>query len=440
MITTKEKIEVYYKKLFPITRSLTGNGNRETIRILNEIINLNVSEFPTGEKVFDWAIPNEWNIKEAWIKKTNGEKIIDIANSNIHIMNYSEPIHAKFKLKELAAHLFYLVELPNAIPYKTSYYHRNWGFCLAYNDYKNNFNDDEEYEVYIDSELKEGSLSYADYCIEGNNRNEYLISTYFCHPSMVNDNLSGVLLTAFLAKELSKLTLNYSYRFVFIPETIGAITYCYKNEVKMKNLLGGFVVSCVGGPGKFGYKQTYLKNSFIDRIVDYTFSEKGIDYLKYPFEPQGSDERQYSSPGFRIPVGLITKDKFHEYEYYHTSLDDLSFAKPEYLLESLKLYLGVIKNLDANHNVVSLNPNCEPQLGRRGLYPTIGRRTIKSKSESYNELDVILWLLFYGDGSLTLFEIHEKTGINYAKIVDAAETLRRQNLINLIPVENRGEN
>lgn len=434
MITTKEEIEAFYKKLFPITRSLTGNGNLETIRILNEIINLNVSKVPTGEKVFDWTIPNEWNIKEAWIKNTKGEKIIDIANSNIHIMSYSESIHTKLKLKELAAHLFYLLEQPNAIPYKTSYYHRNWGFCLTYNDYKNNFNDEEEYEVFIDSELKEGHLSYADYLIEGKSQSEYLISTYFCHPSMVNDNLSGVLLTAFLAKEFSKLSLNYSYRFVFIPETIGAITYCWKNEEKMKNLLGGFVVSCVAGPGKFGYKKTYLENSLLDRIVNYTLFENGIDFIKYPFEPQGSDERQYSSPGFRIPVGLITKDKFHEYEYYHTSLDDLNFAKPEYLIDSLKIYLEVIKNLDANQKFISLNPNCEPQLGRRGLYPTIGRRTIKSNTESYNELDVILWLLFYGDGSLTLFEIHEKTGIAFADLVNAAEILKEKNLMNLMPV------
>ena len=257
MINLENEIDSYLKRLFPIARSITGNGNRETLKILQELIPLNILEYPTGQKVYDWTIPKEWNIKDAWIKNSKGEKIIEFKNSNLHVVSYSTPIHKKMKWSELKKHLHYLENSPDSIPYRTSYYNETWGFCLSYSQFSilnSQLNGDEEYEVCIESELSNGSMSLGELLIEGKSKKEYLLSCYICHPSMANDSLSGVITTAFIAQELLKIqeTLEHSYRIVFVPETIGAITYCANNEKAMKNIDNGLVITTCGGLGDFG--------------------------------------------------------------------------------------------------------------------------------------------------------------------------------------------
>ena len=407
MIDLKGEIDNYLKRLFPICRSITGNGNRETLRILQEIVPLTVHEVPTGTQVYDWKIPDEWNIRDAWIKNSNGEKVIDFQKSNLHVVNYSIPVHDQMTLAELNKHLHFRDDLPTAIPYRTSYYSQNWGFCLSYNDYMRFFNDKETYEVFIDSEMKKGSLSIGEILIKGKGKNnkEYLISTYICHPSLANDNLSGIILTAFLARELLSRELNFNYRIIFVPETIGAISYCANNEEAMKKIMAGFVVSSVGGPGRFGYRQSWQKDHFINSLVEETFNENGIDNFKiYPFDVHGSDERQYSSQGFRINIVSITKDKYYDYDYYHTSLDDLSFISAENIAACLKLYVETIEKLDRNVTYKNLYPNCEVMLSKHDLYQKTGGGQVPIFG-TRNDQDLILWLLFHSDGQKSLWQI-----------------------------------
>jgi aminopeptidase-like protein len=429
-----EKINSYLRRLFPVARSITGEGNRETLQVLSELIPLQIHEVPSLTKVYDWLVPNEWTVQEAWIKNGKGEKIIEYEKNNLHLLNYSIAVHEKLKLTDLLPHLYFLKSLPDAVPYKTSYYKENWGFCISYNDYEKFFTEGEEYEVYVDSSLKQGYLTYADYLIKGRSEKEYLLSTYICHPSLANDNLSGIVMSSFLAAELEKLSLNYSYRFVFAPETIGAITYCSFNEEILEKTLGGFVVTCVAGPGDFGYKETFLQNHLIDRIVKSVFAEKKLLLIEYPFEPEGSDERQFSSPGIRLPMGLITKDKFHEYEYYHTSLDNLEFISSDNLLKSFDIYLEVIKRLDKCFYFVLNGYKCEPQLGKRNLYPSIGRTTMNlSVNKEIPKDELILkaakWILFYADGKHNLQDVYEKTGLPFDLLENALTRLLDSELI-----------
>ena len=423
-----KQIDHYLKRLFPITRSITGEGNRETLKILQEIVPLEIKEYPSGQNVYDWIIPKEWNIKNAWIKNSKGNKIVDFQKSNLHVVSYSIPVHKRLMFSEIKKHLHYCEDLPEAIPYRTSYYEETWGFCVSYNDLKSHFREDEEYEVYIDSSLTNGSLSIGEILIQGKSPREHLISTYICHPSMANDNLSGMILTAFLTKELVNKTPNFSYRIVFVPETIGAIAYCANNEEAMKRIDCGFVISCVGGPGKFGYKQSFDKDHFINRIIEQTFKESNNDYITYPFDIHGSDERQYSSPGFRINIVTICKDRYYEYDYYHTSLDDLNFVKPEYINQSLNLYSQVIELLDKNVVYTSLKPNCEIMLSKHGLYPTDGGGILPGKNTS-EKLDIILWLLFYCDGFMSLQSISEKVGITLNELYEIAMLLEQKELL-----------
>ena len=424
------EINTYLKRLFPICRSITGNGNRETLRILQEIVPLTVYEIPSGTKVYDWMIPDEWNIRDAWIKDSTGKKIIDFQNSNLHVVNYSVPVHNRMNLVELNEHLHFRDDLPSAIPYRTSYYNENWGFCLSHNDYKRYFNRKDIYEVFIDSKLKKGSLSIGELLIKGRSNKEYLISTYICHPSLANDNLSGFVLTAFLARELLIRELNFSYRIIFVPETIGAISYCANNEEAMKKIMAGFVVSSVGGPGRFGYRQSWQEGHFINSMIEKTFDENGIDNFKiYPFDVHGSDERQYSSQGFGINIASITKDKYYDYDYYHTSLDNLDFIDgPTNVNLSLDLYLQVLDRLDKNIVYRSRHTNCEIMLSKHGLYPETGGGQLPGNTIK-NELDLILWLLFLCDGEKTLWEISADLGISIISAYRSAIKLEEKKIL-----------
>ena len=405
MVDYIEEIDKYLKRLFSITRSITGNGNRETLRILQEIFPLTIKEYPSGEGVYDWEVPKEWNIQDAWIKNSKNEKVVDFKNSNLHVVNYSTPIHEKLTLNEFKHRLHYIEELPDAIPYRTSYYKENWGFCLSFNDFTKFFRDDETYEVFIDSTLEEGFLSIGELLIEGKSKKEYLISTYICHPSLANDNLSGVVLTAFLAKELLKKRRNFSYRIIFVPETIGAITYCSHHEEIMKNIDSGFVITTVGGPGSFGYKQSFDDNNSINRIIEKVFKENNIDFITYPFHVLGSDERQYSSIEFRINVATICKDKYFEYDHYHTSHDNLDFVKPEYINETLNIYLQAIEKIDKSIVYENMFPHCEVMLSKHDLYPEISGDYIPNRG--IIESDILRRLLIYCDGRTDLYKISQ---------------------------------
>lgn len=340
----KEADELLHR-LFPICRSITGDGVRQTLSILQKVSNFDLKEIRSGRPCYDWTIPEEWNIKDAYIEDSDGKRVIDFRISNLHVVSYSIPIDRKMDFGELRGHLHTLPGLPDAIPYRTSYYNRDWGFCLSYNQLKR-MDNNKRYHVVIDSTLKPGSLTYGESLIKGSGKGEFLFSTYCCHPSLANDNLSGQVLWALLLRELRARKLKYSYRFLIAPETIGAIAYLSHNESAIKNLSGGFVITSVAGPGKFGYKHTYLGNHFIDKAVEENFNKSGIDYVSYPFDVNGSDERQYSSPYFRIPIGTICKDKYYEYDYYHTSLDDLDFISAENLVETLTLYLSTIDKIE----------------------------------------------------------------------------------------------
>jgi aminopeptidase-like protein len=422
-----EQIDHYLRRLFPITRSITGDGNRETLKILQEVIPLEIKEYPSGQHVYDWVIPKEWNIKDAWIKNSKGEKIVDFQKNNLHLVSYSIRVHKKLPFSELKKYLHYRKDLPEAIPYRTSYYEETWGFCVSYNDLNAYFHENEEYEVSIDSSLTNGSLSIGELLIKGKSSKEYLISTYICHPSMANDNLSGMILTAFLAKELLKKELNFSYRIVFVPETIGAIAYCANNEKAIKKIDCGFVVTTVGGSGQFGYKQSFDKDHFINKIIEQTFKESNEEHITYPFDIHGSDERQYSSPGFRINMATICKDRYYEYDYYHTSLDDLGFVKTANINHTLMLYLKTINKLDKNITYKNQYP-CETMLSRHGLYPKAGGGLLPGNPK-INDLEKMLWLLFYCDGTTDLFEISEKLNVDIESLYSIAHKLEEKGVV-----------
>ena len=422
MLDCSQKIDDYMARLFPITRSITGDGNRETLGILQELIPLKVVEYPTGQQVYDWVVPREWKIKDAWIKDSRGKKIVDFKQSNLHVVSYSVPVRKRMPLNALKAHLHYLPDQPAAIPYRTSYYEENWGFCLSFDTYTQCFHEDEIYDVCIESELADGSLTIGELVIPGAARKEILISTYICHPSMANDNLSGVVMTALLARELAKRQCTFSYRFVFVPETIGAIAYCANNEAVMKEIDTGFVVTTVGGRGSIGYKPSIDEQNPINRIIEQTFREHKIPYRTYPFLPLGSDERQYSSPGFRINVASITKDKYYDYPYYHTSLDNLDFVEAGHINECLNLYLNAIEKLDKNQVYLNRFPHGEINLKKYGLHEAVGGIPVAAE-KALSPADIFLTLMIYCDGNHSLLDISEKADVSIERLFDAAEIL-----------------
>lgn len=443
-----KEVDTYFEKLFPINRSILSSGVLSSLKILQEITDFEIVEIPTGTACFDWTVPEEWSIEHAYISDLQGNIIIDFKDNNLHILNYSESVDKILKFSELENHLHYQKELPDAIPYKTSYFKKDWGFCLSYNQFKE-LDRNKDYQVKVKSTFGLGAIRIGECLIVGESTDEILISTYSCHPSLANDNLSGMILWTFLLSELKKVKkLKYSYRFVILPETIGAISYLSLNENKVKqNVKSGLVITTVAGPGRFGYKASFKGNDLVDRCVIRTFHENKINFLKYPFDINGSDERQYSSQLFRIPCCTITKDKYYEYKEYHTSLDNLDFVKAEYLVESLKLYLSTIQKIECSMVFFkSLNPGCEPFLRKRNLFSHLGltksniiglgnenNENILGEFENFDRYrDKILWLMFYCDGNMSLFEISEITNINLDQLITAAKILLVQKLLTQI--------
>ena len=411
-----EEIYSLIVELFPICRSITGDGLRQTLRILQKHIPLELHEVATGTEVFDWTVPREWNIKDACAKNSRGERIIDFQKSNLHILNYSIPVHKTVSLSELKEHLYTLPEHPDWIPYKTSYYSEKWGFCLSHNDMLKI--KDDQYEVFIDSSLEDGHLTYGEYSLQGQTEDEVLISCHACHPSLANDNLSGVGLSAILAKYLSTIQTRYSYRFIFIPGTIGAITWLWRNEESVSRIRHGLVISGVGDAGSITYKRSRRGNAEIDRAAEHILKHCGDDFRLFDFDPYGYDERQFCSPGFNLPVGRISRTPFGQYPEYHTSVDNLDFIKPEFLANTFKKIFDTIFILENNRIFVNQNSKCEPQLGKRGLY----------KSAGANEI-AMLWVLNLSDGQHSLLYITERSGIKFQKIHRAASTLTAAGLL-----------
>ena len=409
-------------ELFPICRSITGNGVRDTLNQIKNHIDLKIHEIPSNTSVFDWTIPKEWNIIDAYVIDPLGNKVIDFKKSNLHVVSYSTPIRQKMMLEELKTHLHTLPNQPDAIPYLTSYYNENWGFCLSHNDFLKLENG--EYQVVIDSSLKDASLTYGEYFILGKNSDEILISCYVCHPSMCNDNLSGVVLTTILAKHISKLSLNYSFRFLFIPETIGAITWLAINEKNLSKIKHGLVATCVGDLGISTYKKSRQNNADIDKTVEFILKNSNSEYKIVDFFPSGSDERQFCSPAFNLPVGSLMRTPYGKFSQYHTSEDNLDFVGAHHLADSYVKYINTIFVLENNKKFVNLNPKCEPQLGKRGLYRQIGGQKLSQDSEM-----AIFWMLNFSDGEHSILDISEKSGIKFKILVDAALKLQQNNLI-----------
>ena len=417
-----EQMHSVMTELFPICRSITGDGVTQTLNIIKRDIPLSIRKIPTGTKVFDWEVPKEWNINEAYIKNSRGEKIIDFANSNLHVLNYSIPVDQSVTLNALKEHLYTLSEHPNWIPYRTSYYKEDWGFCMTHNQFQKLQED--VYDVYIDSSLKEGHLTYGEYYIPGELSDEVLISTRICHPSMCNDNLSGICVATFLANELRRKKLRYSYRFLFIPGTIGAITWLSVNESKASNIRHGLVISLLGDAGGFTYKKSRQGNAEIDHIVEAVLKANSRNYKVHNFSPYGDDERQFCSPGFNLPVGSLMRTPFGEYPEYHTSADNLELVTPAALEGSLQILHDIITVLEADKKYLNLNPKCELQLGKRGLYNTVGGAWSGRDFQM-----ALLWVLNLSDGKHSLLDISKESGIDFESISGAANRLFEQKLL-----------
>jgi aminopeptidase-like protein len=409
-------------ELYPICRSITGNGFRETLKLLQRHVPLEMYEVPTGTQVFDWTVPKEWNIRDAYVKNSKGERVIDFQKSNLHVLNYSIPVKATMSLTELKTHLFSLPEHPDWVPYRTSYYAERWGFCVSHNQLLSL--QDGEYEVCIDSTLQDGHLTYGELYLAGQSRDEILFSCHACHPSLANDNLSGVALTTFLAKHLGGASRRLSCRFLFIPGTIGSITWLSRNEPKVVNIKHGLVITCVGDAGPSTYKKSRRGNTEIDRAVAHVLKHSGQPFEILDFSPYGYDERQYCSPGFDLPVGCFTRTPNGCYPEYHTSADNLEFVKPASLADSFAKCVAVHDLLERNKTYTNVLPKCEPQLGRRGLYQTIGGQSDARQFEL-----AMLWVLNLSDGCHSLLDIAERAGLEFSSINQAADALLTHRLL-----------
>ncbi len=412
-------------ELYPICRSITGDGMRQSLAILARHIPLQLVEVPSGTAVFDWTVPKEWNIRDAYVKNAAGEKIIDFQQHTLHVLNYSVPIHRRVTLEELQEHLFSLPEYPDWIPYRTSYYRENWGFCLS--ERVRQRLTPGEYEVYIDATLAPGHLTYGEYYLPGECEDEVLLSCHSCHPSLANDNLSGMAVATFLAKALQSRPRRYSYRFLFIPGTIGSITWLARNEANVARIRHGLVLACLGDPGHSTYKRSRRGDAEIDRAVLHVLKQSGQPYEVVDFSPYGYDERQYCSPGFNLAVGSLTRTPHGRFPEYHTSADNLDFVRPEFLADSLAKYLAVVDVLEKNQTYLNSNPKCEPQLGKRGLYGALGGLKDKKEREM-----AMLWVLNLSDGAHTLLDIADRAGYPFALVSEVATLLQEHGLLTAV--------
>jgi aminopeptidase-like protein len=417
-----EAIFALAAEIYPICRSITGDGVRATLAHLGRHIDLEVHEVPTGTQVFDWAIPREWTIRDAYIKNAAGERVVDFGSCNLHVLNYSRPIRATLTLDELKKHVFTLPEQPDLIPYRTSYYAEAWGFCMAHNRLA--ALPDGRYEVVIDASLEEGSLSYGEYLHRGETDDEFLFSAHVCHPSLANDNCSGLALLTLLAKRLAPLKTRYSYRFLFAPGTIGAIAWLARNEHRVSRIRHGLVVAGVGDGGGPTYKKSRRGDALIDRAMAHVLRHAAASPRILDFFPYGYDERQFCSPGFDLGVGLFQRSQYGTFPEYHTSADNLDFIRPEHLGASYRMIAAMIDIVENDWRPRSTSPKGEPQLGRRGLYAALGGdKDGPAKSMAF------LWILNLADGRHTLLDIAERAQLPFAVVAEAARLLRDSDLL-----------
>jgi aminopeptidase-like protein len=423
-VTVGEQLHRFAADLYPICRSITGDGIRRTLEAIQKRVPLKISEVPTGTEVFDWIVPKEWNIRDAYIKDASGRRVVDFQRSNLHVLNYSIPVRVTMPLIKLKQHLFTLPKQPNLIPYRTSYYKETWGFCLSHNQMLSLV--DGDYEVCIDSTLADGHLTYAEYYVPGRSADEVLISTHVCHPSLANDNLSGLTVATALAEFLSGRDLRYSYRFLFVPGTIGAITWLACNRESVGRIRHGLVLTGIGDAGGFHYKKSRQGDAEIDQAVGHVLRQQGEPSEILEFSPYGYDERQYCSPGFNLPVGCLMRSVWGTFPEYHTSADNLDFIRPAQLGASLRLCTAILELLEGNYRYRNLNPFCEPQLGKRNLYRSGGGEAIG------DEVNARLWVLNFSDGEHSLLDIAERSGLPFSTISDAAGLLHQSGLLEAV--------
>lgn len=418
-----EQMYQLVETLYPICRSITGDGVRQTLAHIQRLLPLTVHEVPTGTPVFDWTVPNEWAIRDAYVANSLGERVIDFQQSNLHVLNYSAPVNQRMTLAELRPHLYTLPDHPDWIPYRTSYYQEKWGFCLTQNQL--DALPDGEYEVVIDSTLKPGSLTYGEYLIPGQSRDEVLISCHTCHPSLCNDNLSGIALATYLARHLEKIDhRHYSYRFLFIPGTIGSVTWLAQNEPAAQRIKHGLVVVCVGDAGNFSYKTSRRGDALIDRAAKHVLTTEKEAFNLIEFYPYGYDERQYCSPGFNLAVGSLSRSTHGKFPEYHSSADNLAFVSACHMAESLEVYLKVIDVLENDQVLINQNPKCEPQLGKRGLYGNVGATIHRPTFEM-----ALLWVLNLTDGEHSLLDIAQRANMPFETIKQATQALINSGLL-----------
>jgi len=415
------------ERLFPLCRSITGDGVRQTLGIIGRQIDLDIHEVPSGTEVFDWTVPREWNIRDAWVANAAGERVIDFRACNLHVVSYSVPVRATLPLAELKEHLFTLPEHPDWIPYRTSYYSESWGFCASQRLVDSLPEGD--YEVCVDATLADGHLTYGEHVVAGQTEDEVLVTCHVCHPSLANDNCSGIAVASRLAGRLGGTRPRYTYRFLFIPGTIGSITWLARNEDRVGRIRHGLVLACVGDPGHLTYKRSRRGDAEIDRAVRHVLERSGRQHEIVEFSPYGYDERQFCSPGFDLPVGCLSRTPYARYPQYHTSADDLDLVRPEHLQDTFDACWEVLGVLEGNRRYLNLNPKCEPQLGKRGLYGSIGGR-----SDAEERQMAMLWALNLSDGDHTLLDVADRAGLPFALVADVAGSLEQAGLLAAVSI------
>jgi len=420
-VSTGQQLHDFARLLYPICRSITGDGVRQTLRLIGERIPLKVHEVPTGSRAFDWEVPLEWNIEDACVLDSSGRRVVDFREHNLHIVSYSEPVSESLSREQLLPRLHALPEHPDWIPYRTSYYRRSWGFCLRQRDLEQL--PDGKYRVEIKSRLERGSLTYAEAVIPGRSRDEVLLFAHVCHPSLANDNCSGIAIATALAQWLAGEPRLYTYRLVFAPGTIGSLCWLARNESRLNRVRHGLILALLGDPGALTYKMSRREDTQIDAVARYALSVTDPRAQVIGFSPYGYDERQLCSPGFNLPVGRLTRSVNGGYAQYHSSADDLSFIRPECLEQSYEACQRIISILETDGRYVNLSPKGEPLLGRRGLYGSTGGRSPAEREHA------LLWVLNQSDGSRSLLDIARRSGIGFQRVREAADALQQAGLL-----------
>ncbi|MFI5605914.1 DUF4910 domain-containing protein [Amycolatopsis sp. NPDC051903] len=420
---TGGEMHALVERMYPLCRSITGDGVRATLAIVGEHLALRQHEVPTGTQVLDWTVPQEWNVRDAYVADAAGRRVIDFRESNLHLVGYSVPVDETMSLTELRGHLHTLPESPSWIPYRTSYYSPTWGFCLAQDAL--DALPEGDYHVKIDSTLADGSLTYAEHVVPGEVSDEVIVSCHVCHPSLANDNLAGIAVAVSLAQALAENTSgkpHYTYRFLFMPGTIGAITWLARNAEHVDRVKHGVVLACAGDRGSLTYKRSRRGDADIDRVMAHVLKDKPHEIRE--FSPYGYDERQFCSPGFNLGVGSLTRTPYAGYPEYHTSADNPDFVSPEAMEDTLATLRTAFSVLDRNRRYVNLSPYGEPQLGKRGLYDSLGGRSDAKAAQM-----AMLWVLSYSDGEHSLLDIAERADLPFEAVVTAARALQVAGLL-----------